>query len=93
MEASDNPGKAIFPKAPPVGVGEGEVELDVWRPFPLKAGLTPIIGPFAHLSTIFCLGEGGKCSWWGTVCPDGRAAGWGDGDLDLGGKAGSECWQ
>lgn len=85
MRAIDNPGKAICPKAPLVGVGKGEVELDDGWPFPLGTGLTPIIEPFPHLSTIFGWVDGGECSLGGRVFPDDRTGGWGDGDLDLDG--------
>jgi len=83
VRAMDNPGKGIRPKVPRAGVGKGEVVTEDGWPFPLRRGFTPIIGPFAHLSTIFGWVEGEKCSLWGSACPGDRTGGSGDGDLDL----------
>jgi len=82
----DNPGKGTCPGVPRVGVGKGEIELGNGWPFPSRTGFTPIIGPFAHLSTILGWVEGGECSLGGSVCPDNGTGGWGDGDL------GSDDW-
>jgi len=72
-------------------VGKGEVELGVW-PFPFGTGFTPIIGPFAHLSTTFGWVEGGECSLGGSPRPNDRTGGWGEGDLDLGDRTITGGW-
>ena len=69
-------------------VGEGGVELEGGRSFPLKAGFTPIIGPYAHLSTTFGWVGGGECSLGGTACLDDRIGSWGDGTSVIGGSGG-----
>jgi hypothetical protein len=90
--ASHNPGKAIFPEVPRAGVEKGEVVLDVGWSFPLITGFTPIIRPRSHLSVTFGMVEGGMCSSGEIVCPDDRAGGWGEGDLDRDSEIGVGWW-
>lgn len=55
----------------------------------METGFTPIIGPFAHLSTTFGWVEGGERPLGGIVCPSDRASSWGDGDRDLDDRMGT----